>query len=311
MTQLLGGIEAGGTKFVCAVGSGPEDLVAEVRIPTTTPAETVTRVVEFFIGASGAEELAAVGIASFGPADLDRSSPTWGFITSTPKPGWARTDLAGSVAQALKVPVGFDTDVNGAALGEHRWGAAQGLDTFAYLTVGTGIGGGAMVAGELVHGLLHPEMGHVLIARRADDEFPGVCPFHDSCLEGLASGPAIEKRWGRKAEALSDEHPAWELEAHYLALGLANLVCTLSPQRIIVGGGVMSRRQLFPLIRQKVRQLLNGYVQAPAITTDNVEFIVPPGLGNRSGVLGAMALAERAAAREPGSDVPRTGVRRE
>jgi fructokinase len=197
----------------------------------------------------------------------------------------------------LKVPVGFDTDVNGAALGEHRWGAAQDLHTFVYLTVGTGIGGGAMVAGALVHGLLHPEMGHILIARRADDDFPGACPFHDSCLEGLASGPAIEKRWGRNADALPDEHPAWELEAHYLALGLANLVCTLSPQRVILGGGVMTRRQLFPLIRQKVRELLNGYVQAPAITTDNEVFIVPPGLGNSSGVLGALALAERAAVR--------------
>jgi fructokinase len=294
MRQLLGGIEAGGTKFVCAVGSGPEDLVAEVRIPTTTPDETITRAVKFFVETSGTEALTAVGIASFGPVDLDPSSPTWGYITSTPKPGWARTDLVGPVAQALNVPVGFDTDVNGAALGEHRWGAAQGLDTFVYVTVGTGIGGGAMVAGELVHGLLHPEMGHVLIARRADDELSGVCPFHDSCLEGLASGPAIEKRWGRKAEALPDEHPAWELEAHYLALGLVNLVCILSPQRVILGGGVMSQLQLFPLIRQKTRELLNGYVQAPAITTDNEEFIVPPGLGHRSGVLGAMALAERA-----------------
>jgi fructokinase len=297
MRQALGGIEAGGTKFVCAVGSGPVDLGAEIRIPTTTPAETITRVVEFFVEASRTEALAAVGIASFGPIDLNPSSPNHGYITSTPKPGWAQTDLVGPVARALKVPVGFDTDVNGAALGEHRWGAAQDLHTFVYLTVGTGIGGGAMVAGELVHGLLHPEMGHILIARRADDDFPGACPFHDSCLEGLASGPAIEKRWGRNADALPDEHPAWELEAHYLALGLANLVCTLSPQRVILGGGVMTRRQLFPLIRQKVRELLNGYVQAPAITTDNEVFIVPPGLGNSSGVLGALALAERAAVR--------------
>ncbi len=295
MTTLLGGIEAGGTKFVCALGRGPEALRAETRIPTTTPAETIAAVVEFFRQASRGEVLAAVGIASFGPIDPDPRSATFGHITSTPKPGWAHTDLAGSVARALGVAVGFDTDVNGAALGEQRWGAARGLDTFIYLTVGTGIGGGAMVGGRLLHGLIHPEMGHVLLPKRDDDDFAGVCPFHGTCLEGLAAGPALERRWGRKPQTLPDEHPAWELEAHYLALSLANFICVLSPQRIILGGGVMSRRLLFPLIRRKVRTLLNGYVQAPAITLDNDTFIVPTGLGHRSGVLGALALAELAA----------------
>jgi fructokinase len=224
MSRLLAGIEAGGTKIVCAVGTGPEDLRAETRFPTTTPEETIDRAVEFFRRAAAAEPLAAIGIASFGPIDPDPASTSFGFVTSTPKPGWAQVDLAGAVARALGVPFGFDTDVNAAALGEHRWGAARGLDTFVYLTVGTGIGGGAMVGGRLAHGLLHPEMGHLLIPRRDDDDFPGVCPFHGSCFEGMASGPALEGRWGQPAETLPDDHPAWELEAHYLALGLANIV---------------------------------------------------------------------------------------
>jgi fructokinase len=295
MSHLLGGIEAGGTKFVCAVGRGPGELRAETRFPTTTPGETIAQAVEFFRQAARDAPLAAVGIGSFGPIDADPQSVTFGRITSTPKPGWSDTDLAGSVARALDLPVGFDTDVNAAALAEHRWGAARGLDTFAYLTVGTGIGGGAMVGGSLVHGLLHPEMGHLLIAPREDDDFPGVCPFHGGCLEGMASGPALEGRWGQPAESLPDGHPAWDLEAHYLALGLANIVCVLSPERVILGGGVMSRGQLFPAIRKQLRALLNGYVKTPAITRDNEAFVVPPGLGRRSGVLGAIALAESAA----------------
>ena len=294
MSRLFGGVEAGGTKFVCAVGTGPDDLRAETRFPTTTPDETIARTVQFLRRAAGDDTLAAVGVASFGPVDLDPRSSTWGRITTTPKPGWAGTDLAGTIGRTLGVPVGFDTDVNGAALGEHRWGAARGLDSFVYLTVGTGIGGGALIGGRPLHGLVHPEMGHLLIARRAGDDYAGRCPYHGTCLEGLASGPAIEERWGAKAESLDPDHPAWELEAHYLALGLANLVCALSPERIILGGGVMERRQLFPLVRRKLGELLNEYVRAPAITRENEEFIQPPGLGRRSGVLGAIALAERA-----------------
>lgn len=298
---LLGGIEAGGTKFVCAVGRGPEQLCAETRFPTTTPGETIARAVAFLRQAAAGERLAAVGIGSFGPIDPRPGSATYGRITSTPKPGWSGTDLVGAVGSALRLPVGFDTDVNAAALGEHRWGAARGLDTFVYLTVGTGIGGGAMAGGRLVHGLLHPEMGHLPIARRADDDFAGVCPFHGSCLEGLASGPALERRWGQPAETLPDDHPAWELEAHYLALGLADVVCVLSPQRILMGGGVMARERLLPLVRDQLRALLNGYIQVPEILHDNDRYIVPPALGHRSGVLGAIALAELAAgAREEG-----------
>ena len=293
---LWGGIEAGGTKTVCAIGTGPEDLRAEVRFPTTTPADTIQRVIQFFREQAREEPLTAVGIASFGPLDLDPQSPRFGYITSTPKPGWAYTDLAGSVGQGLGTPVGFDTDVNAAALGEHQWGAARGLDDFVYLTVGTGIGGGAMVNGRLTHGLSHPEMGHIRIPHdRALDPFDGSCPYHGDCLEGLASGPALEARWGQPGATLGEDHPAWPLEADYLAFGVVNLICILLPQRFIMGGGIMQQTQIFPLLRRKVQELLNGYLQAPEILDQIDEYIVPPGLGNRAGVLGAIALAQRAA----------------
>lgn len=298
MDRRYGGIEAGGTKFVCAVGSRPGDLLDECQFFTTNPDETIERVVDFYRPHRG--QLDAIGIASFGPVDLDPASPTYGFVTTTPKPGWANTDLAGAIARAMDLPVGFDTDVNGAALGEHRWGAAQGLDTFLYLTIGTGIGGGGMVGGKLMHGLVHPEMGHIRLPHDSAgqgpdvDPFPGICPYHGDCLEGLASGPAIEARWGQAPETLPAGHPAWRLEAHYLALALVNFVCTLSPQRIIIGGGVMKQHHLFPLIRTRVQELLNGYVQAPEILNAIDEYIVPPILGGRAGVLGAIALAANA-----------------
>ena len=289
MSNLLGGIEAGGTKFVCAVGTGPDDIWAETRFDTMTPAETIGRAIEFF--QKEGQGVTAVGIGSFGPIDPDPASPTFGYITATPKPGWSQTDFVGQIRAALNVPVGFDTDVNGAALGEHRWGAAQGLDNFIYLTVGTGFGGGAMVNGRLLHGLIHPEMGHIRIPRHPDDEFSGRCPFHGDCLEGMAAGPALEDRWGQPAETLPADHPAWEMEAHYLAYGLVNFICTLSPQRIIMGGGVMSQPHLFPLVRCKTQELLNNYLAAPALHEGIEAYIVPPGLGGRSGVLGALALA--------------------
>jgi fructokinase len=240
-------------------------------------------------------ELSSIGIASFGPVDPRPDSPTFGYVTSTPKPGWANYDFVGAVRRAMDLPVGFDTDVNGAALGEWRWGAAQGLDTFIYLTIGTGIGGGGMVNGKLMHGLLHPEMGHIHLPHDWQaDPFPGTCPYHGDCLEGMANGPAMEKRWGQRAETLSVEHPAWDLEAHYLALGLVNFICTLSPQRILLGGGVMKQAHLFPLIRAKVQTLLNGYVQSPNILEKIEAYIVPPGLGSLAGVCGAIALARQA-----------------
>jgi fructokinase len=293
---LWGGIEAGGTKFACAVGTGPDDLREEVRFPTTTPEASIGRAIEFLQQQHEKEPLAAVGIASFGPVDPNPDSPTFGYITTTPKPGWAHTDFAGTIRRALGVPVGFDTDVNGAALGERRWGAAQGLDTFVYLTIGTGIGGGGMVNGKLIHGLVHPEMGHIRIPHdRERDPYAGACPYHGDCLEGLAIGPALEARWGQRGETLPADHPAWELEAGYLALGLVSIICILSPERIIMGGGVMEQRQLFPLVRGRVRELLNGYLHVPAILDQIDEYIVPPGLGNRAGVLGAIALAQQAA----------------
>jgi len=289
MTILYGGIEAGGTKFVCAVGTSPNDL-HETRFSTTSPTETIAHAVEFF---RTQPPVRAIGIASFGPIDLHPESKTWGYITTTPKPGWANVDLAGALRRALNVPVAFDTDVNAAALGEHRWGAAHGLDSFIYLTIGTGIGGGGLSAGKLLHGLIHPEMGHLRLPHDwARDPFPGACPYHGDCFEGLASGPAIEKRWGRRGETLPVNHPAWELEAHYIALALVNYICVLSPQRIILGGGVMEQAQLFPLIRREVIELLKGYIQSPTIVERSEEYIVPPGLGTRAGVLGAIALAE-------------------
>lgn len=295
--QYVGGIEAGGTKFVCAVGTGPEDVRAEARFPTTTPEETIGRVVAFFREQEARYgRPAAIGIGSFGPLDPNHASPTYGYITSTPKPYWANADVVGPIHRALGVPVGFDTDVNIAGLGEWRWGAGQGYGTILYLTVGTGVGGGVLVDGRPLHGLLHPEMGHIPLPHDwAADPYKGHCPYHGDCLEGMAAGPAIGQRWGRPAVELPADHPAWELEAHYLALALQGFICTLSPERIILGGGVMEQPQLFPLVRRKVREYLNGYVQSPAILQDDAGYIVPPGLGNRAGVLGAFAQAQQIA----------------
>ena len=299
MTELLGAIEAGGTKFVCAVGTGPDDIRAEIRFATSEPDETLAQAIEFFREQQQEwGRLRAVGIAAFGPVDPDPRSARFGYITSTPKPKWKNTDVAGVVRRALGLPVGFDTDVNGAALGEWRWGAAQELDTFIYLTVGTGIGGGGMYNGQLMHGLLHPEMGHLLIPHDWEaDPYAGHCPYHGDCLEGLASGPAIGERWGQPAETLPADHPAWELEANYLAHALVNFILTLSPQRIVIGGGVMKQKQLYPMLHARVPQLLNSYVQSPAIMEDIESYIVPPGLGGKAGVLGAMVLGEQAAER--------------
>ena len=291
MKPLFGGIEGGGTKFVCAVGTGPDDVRAETRFPTTTPAETLGKAIEFFNQFDG---LSAIGVACFGPLDPHPASPTYGQILPTPKPGWTNADIVGTLRSALALPIFFDTDVNGAALAEARWGAAQGCDPVLYLTIGTGIGGGALVNGKLLHGILHPEMGHIPLPRDPQlDPFPGVCPFHGDCFEGLAAGPALEKRWGQKAETLPPDHPAWDLEAHYIALALASYIYTLSPQKIIIGGGVIQQAHLLPLVRQKVQALLNNYVQSQLITQNIDTYIVLPGLGNRAGVLGAIALAEQ------------------
>ncbi|WP_455383652.1 ROK family protein [Salinispira pacifica] len=295
---LYGGIEAGGTKFVCAVGTGPDDIREEIRFPTTEPEPTIRKAIEFFRNQEHGQ-LSAIGISSFGPVDPDPGSPTFGHITTTPKKPWLHTDFAGPIHRALAVPVGFDTDVNGAALGEWRWGAGRSLNTIIYLTVGTGIGGGVLIDGRPHHGMIHPEMGHVRIPHdRTRDPFEGSCPFHKDCLEGLASGPAIEARAGRKGDSIEPDDPLWDIIAEYLAYSLVNYIVVLSPQRIILGGGVMDQQQLFPKIRERVGSFLNGYIQSPAILDRIDSFIVPPGLGNRAGVLGAIALAEEAAHRE-------------
>jgi fructokinase len=293
MHPIVGGVELGGTKVVCAVGTGPDDVQDLVRFPTTTPEQTLGRIIRFFRGVP--TRPATVGIASFGPLDPDPASPGYGFITRTPKPGWGDTSCGPPIAAALGVPIAFDTDVNAAALGEYCWGATRDVATSIYLTVGTGIGGGALVNGRRLHGLLHPEMGHLLLPRIAGDDFPGNCPFHGRCLEGLASGTAIQARWGRPGEELPADHPAWAMEAAYLAMGLVNLALSLSPQRIVVGGGVMRQPSLLPSIRRQVSELLNGYVQSPAVLRDIEQYIVAPALGDRAGVLGAFAMAQELA----------------
>ena len=289
---MLGAIEAGGTKFVCAVGTGPGDLAARIAFPTTTATETLGRAIAFFRQQRRTTPLTAIGFASFGPLDLDPASPTFGYLTSTPKAGWGDVDLVGPLRAALDLPVILDSDVNAAALGEQRWGAARDVETFVYVTVGTGIGGGGMVEGRLIHGLLHPEMGHMRIPHdRQADPFAGACPFHGDCWEGLASGTAIAARWGTKGEQLPPDDAAWELEARYLALGLNNIICTLAAQRVILGGGVMEQAQLFPLVRRELLGLLNGYIQKREILEHMDDYVVPARLGANAGVLGAIALA--------------------
>lgn len=276
---------------MCGVGTGPDDLQL-TTVPTTSPQATIDQIIAFFRDQAG-RELSAVGIGAFGPVDLHPESPTFGFITSTPKVGWQQYDLASTLYRALQVPIGFDTDVNAAAAGEARWGAGRGVPNFLYLTVGTGIGGGALVNGEVIHGLLHPEMGHIRIPHDLGaDPFPGSCPYHKDCLEGLASGPAMQARWGKRAQELPADHPAWALEAHYLALGLATWVCTVSPERFLLGGGVMQQASLFPMIRQELLRLLNGYIDAKPLLNEIDSYVAPPELGSRAGVLGAMVLAE-------------------
>ncbi len=274
---LYGGIEAGGTKWVCVVGTEPGALQAEITFPTTTPDATIRQAIAFF-RAHG--DLAAIGVGSFGPVDVQPTSPTWGFITTTPKPGWQHTNLGQAIRNELGVPLGFDTDVNAAALGEQRWGMAQGLDTFVYLTIGTGIGGGALVNGRLLHGLLHPEMGHMAIPTIASaTPSPAPAPFTATAWKGWQPGRRSRHAGSSAAKRSGQITRPGPLEAHYLALALVNLIYALSPRRIIMGGGVMSQPHLFPLLRRAVAEQLAGYIQSPAITEAIDAYIVPPGLG--------------------------------
>jgi fructokinase len=298
LLSLYGAVEAGGTKFIVALGNERGEILEEHRFPTTEPAATLAETCAWLRRKSreGGHDLAAIGIASFGPVELDRSSSRFGCIGQTPKAGWSGTDIAGVLAREFMRPIGFDTDVNAAALAEHRWGAARDIDHLVYLTVGTGIGGGVIVDGAPIHGLMHPEIGHIYPRRHSLDEFGGVCPFHRDCLEGLASGPAILARTGSSLQKLDPAHSQWQIEADYLGQLCAQLVVTISPRRIVMGGGVMAQTSLLPLIRDRMRHWLGGYINRAEILADADHYVVAPQLGGRSGILGALALAMDAAA---------------
>ncbi|SKA88713.1 fructokinase [Prosthecobacter debontii] len=297
-SPLIVAIEGGGTKFVCGIGSDPHHLLATTRIETTTPQETLENV-SHWISKMKVEHgpIAAIGIGTFGPVDLNKESDTYGYITTTPKPHWHQTDVVGFFRNRFKVPVGFDTDVNAAVLAEYLWGAGQGKDPLIYITVGTGVGGGVLVNGQLLHGLLHPEIGHLIVPPPHNSlaiQREGQCPYHKSCVEGYVCGPSIAKRWGVKADALPPDHPAWEEVADVMGYALMNLTLTLSPKRIILGGGVMQQPHLIPLVQGKLMHHLNGYVAAPELSEDIQKFLTSPGLGGRSGLLGSLALGRMA-----------------
>lgn len=287
--MLFGALEAGGTKMVCAVGDANGKIFNKVKFPTKTPKETMPQIIDYF----KKKEVDALGIGCFGPIDVNLKSPTYGYITNTPKLAWRNYGMVGKVKEALNVPIGFDTDVNGSVLGEVAFGCAKDLDTVVYITIGTGIGVGVYLNGNLLHGMLHPEAGHIIVDQREDDSFKGICPYHNSCLEGLASGPAIEKRWGDKAINLTNNPRVWELEAYYIGQAITNFIYTYSPQKIILGGGVMHQEQLFSLIRNTVRELNGDYIKT--IELQNLDtYIVPASLEDNQGIMGALELARRA-----------------
>ena len=283
----FGALEAGGTKMVCAIGDEQGRILERISIPTRDPAQTMPEILDFFRD----KALAAVGVGCFGPVDLDRRSETYGYITSSPKLNWRNYPMVQRFREALGIPVGFDTDVNAAALGEAVWGCTRTVENSIYITVGTGLGVGVIVGGRPYHGMIHPEGGHIFVAPREDDPMPkGICPYHGNCLEGLASGPAIERRWGRKGIELSEISAVWELEAYYIGQAICTYICTLSPERIVVGGGVMHQPQMLPLIRQEVQRQMHGYIQGKGM--DKLEeYIVPVSLNDNQGVLGGVQLA--------------------
>lgn len=289
----LGALEAGGTKMVCAIGNEAGEIFEQVSIPTETPEITMPKLIAFF----KERNVEALGVGCFGPVELDRQSPKYGYITTTPKLAWRNYNIVGELHNELGCPVGFDTDVNGSVLGEATFGQAKGKKCVIYLTIGTGIGGGIYIDGKLLHGMLHPEVGHVLIRKRSDDLYEGKCPYHRTCLEGLAAGPAIEERWGQKAAELKNRPEVWNLEADYIAQALVGYIMTLSPEMIILGGGVMHQEQLFPLIREKVVQMVGGYIQTEELA-DIERYIVPASLHDDQGIMGCLELARRALAGE-------------
>lgn len=284
---MLAGIEAGGTKMVCAVSDAELNLKGSAVFPTTTPQETIAEMINYF----RKFDIDAVGIGSFGPIDLNPKSPTYGYITKTPKTGWSDFDFVGVFKKAFGVPVGFDTDVNAAILGEVYKGAAYGCNNAIYITIGTGVGVGVYCNGGLVHGLVHPEAGHILLNRHPEDSFEGSCPFHKNCVEGMASGPAIEKRWGKSPKLLIENDKVWELEAYYIAQAVASYILTYSPEKVILWGGVMHQDKLFDMVRSNVKEILNGYVHSEMIDSKIDQYIVKPALGEKPGITGALCLA--------------------
>ncbi|MCM1175293.1 MAG: ROK family protein [Blautia sp.] len=296
---MFGGIEAGGTKMVCAVGDENGTVLDRAVFPTRQPKETFDDLLGYF----RKWDIEALGIGCFGPVDLNRQSKTYGHITKTPKKGWENCDIVGTFQSALGIPVGFDTDVNGAVLGEVTWGAAKGLQNAIYITVGTGVGVGVYLNGALLHGLVHPEAGHILLTKHPEDTYAGCCPFHGNCMEGLASGPAIEGRWGKKAAELASQEEVWSLEAYYIAQAVADYILAYSPQKIILWGGVMHQEKLFPLIRGEVKRLLNGYIPHKMLGESIDEYIVPPALREDPGIMGALKLGIMAKTGEAG-DMP-------
>ena len=289
--KRYGALEAGGTKMVLAVMDENGNTLRQSSLPTKTPAETMPEMIAFF----SAQPVSALGIGGFGPLNLDKTSAEYGYIMETPKLAWRHFPLVRFFQEKLGVPVGLDNDVNAAALAEARLGAAKGKESCLYVAVGTGIGGGMIIHGKTVQGLMHPEIGHISVSPMPDDPMPtGICPYHPHCLEGLASGPSIEKRWGVSARELPSGHPAWDLESAYLAQLCANAMLTFSPEMIILGGGVMQQKFLLPMIREKTVGLLNGYVAHPAVANGLTDYIVAPGLDTRSGITGAYLLAREA-----------------
>lgn len=286
----IGAIEGGGTKFVCGIGNEHGVIEDRISFPTEQPDKVMAQIVDYFQD----KQVEAIGIGTFGPIDIDRNSPTYGYVTTTPKPGWSGFPFVDTLKHSFDLPMGWDTDVNAAAYGEAVWGAAAGLDSCVYYTIGTGVGVGVYVEGSLVHGLAHPEGGHILPRRHPDDHYKGACPYHGDCLEGLAAGPSLEKRWGVKGNKLPLDHPAWAMEAYYIGQAVASTILLLSPKRVILGGGVMGQKQLLPLIREEVKRNLNGYVNSNAILNYINHYIVSPGLGDNAALCGALALGVEA-----------------
>ena len=287
---IMAAVEAGGTKFNCGLGDENGNIIDQVSIPTTTPEETMKKVIEYFKD----KKFDVMGVGSFGPIDPIKGSKTYGHITKTPKAYWSDYNLIGELKKHFDVPMEFDTDVNGAALAEAWWGAGKGFKNVMYITVGTGIGAGATVDGKMLQGLTHPEMGHISVKRHPEDAFEGTCSFHGDCLEGMAAGPAIEKRWGKKGIELAEDNRVWEMVAYYLSQALVNYILILSPEKIIMGGGVMKQKQLFPLIHKNVKEMLNGYVDKKEILEDIENYIIYPGLGDYAGFIGSFALGKLA-----------------